>query len=146
MADQNVKFSPHPMLLLLYCNLPGLPVSSVFQLRRNQGQFYSQNPRLVVCRRLKKCHDTLFRLTEWSTHCIRSDLLVLAIPFQALTGPIFSYLWNPFPTSYTDFHLGIPRFRVLGPISDRKLHITSWSSRRQVGAPSLDYSATGPPS
>ena len=76
----------------------------------------------------------------------RSDLLVLAIPFQALTGPIFSYLWNPFPTSYTDFRLGIPRFRVLGPISDRKLHITSWSSRRQVGAPSLDYSATGPPS
>ena len=76
----------------------------------------------------------------------RSDLLVLAIPFQALTGPIFSYLWNPFPTSYTDFRLGIPRFRVLGPISDRKLHITSWSLRRQVGAPSLDYSATGPPS
>ena len=76
----------------------------------------------------------------------RLDLLVLAIPFQALTGPIFSYLWNPFLTSYTDFRLGIPRFRVLGPISDRKLHITSWSSRRQVGAPSLDYSATGPPS
>ena len=74
----------------------------------------------------------------------RSDLLVLAIPFQALTGPIFSYLWNPFPTSYTDFRLGIPRFRVLGPISDCKLHITSWSSRQQVGAPSLDYSATGP--
>ena len=44
----------------------------------------------------------------------RSDLLVLAIPFQAWTGPIFSYLWNPFPTSYTDFRLGIPRFRVLG--------------------------------
>ena len=74
----------------------------------------------------------------------RSDLLVLAIRFQALTGPIFSYLWNPFRTSYTDFRLGIPRFRVLGPISDCKLHITSWSSRRQVGAPSLDYSATGP--
>ena len=120
------------MLLLLYCNLS---VSSVFQLRRNQGQFYSQNPRLVVCRRLKNCHDTLFRLTEWST-----------LPFQALTGPIFSYLWNPFPTSYTDFRLGIPRFQVLGPISDSKLHITSWSSRRQLGAPSLDYSATGPPS
>ena len=53
----------------------------------------------------------------------RSDLLVLAIPFQALTGPIFSYLWNPFPTSYTDFRLGIPRFRVLGPISDSTLTV-----------------------
>ena len=58
----------------------------------------------------------------------RSDLLVLAIPFQALTGPIFSYLWNPFPTSNTDFRLGFPDFGYLDPFQTA-------SSTLPVGAP-----------
>ena len=91
MADQNVKFSLHPMLLLLYCNLSGLPVSSVFQLHRKQGQFYSQNPRLVVCRRLKKCHDTLFRLTN--------GLLTVSVrpisPCHPLSGIDRTYFFLP---------------------------------------------------
>ena len=63
-----------------------------------------------------------------------------------LSGIDRTYFFLPLE-SLSDLHgfsMGIPRFWVLGPISDRKLPLPFWSSCRQVGPPSLDYRARGP--
>ena len=73
----------------------------------------------------------LFRLTEWFTSPVRSDLLVLAIPFRALTGPIVltsGISYRP-PTRIFDGYLD--------PFQTASSTSPVWSSRRQVGPPSL---------
>ena len=108
------------------------------------GQFfYSQNPRLVVCRRLKKCHNILFRLTEWST-----QLFVRPIsPCHPLLGIDRTYVFLPLESPSDLLHgFSMGDSQISGPISDRKLPITIFELQAQIGPPSLHYSATGPPS
>ena len=63
-------------------------------------------------------------------------------PSQAMAGPIFSHIWNPYPAfpggihNFADAstqgwgaHLGISRFQVFGPVQTACSTSTLWSSR-----------------
>ena len=131
MADQNVKF-PY-----IQCRYYCIATCQDFQFpqfstTQESGTILLPESKASCLSQAKKVPRNPFQTDRMVYSLYRSDLLVLAIPFQALTGPIFSYLWNPFPTSYTDFRLGIPRFRVhfrpQAPHYQLELQVASWRS------------------
>ena len=79
-------------------------------------------------------------------------------PTSAMAGPTFSYLRNPDPHisggpyDFTDAsnqgwgaHMGIPRFRVPGPLQTASSISTVWSSKRFFCPAALGSFASGPP-
>ena len=64
-------------------------------------------------------------------------------PYHPLSGIGRTYFFLPLESSLDGFSMGDSQISVLGPIQTASFTLAVWSSRRQIGPPSLGYSATG---